>query len=86
MSSVSPEALDGSLRMPTVSTSRPVPRPGPDSADGLDGENVLHPFLSGRGNLRAVTRRCGLEDHRVDVVLGQAGLAERVGEGVTGYS
>jgi hypothetical protein len=63
MSSVSPEALDGSLRMPTVSISRPVPRPGPDSADGLDGEIVFYPFLSGRGNLRAAARRCGLGDH-----------------------
>jgi hypothetical protein len=40
---------------------------------------VFYPFLSGRENLRAVARQCGLGDHRVDVVLGQAGLAERVG-------
>lgn len=31
-------------------------------------------------------RRCGLGDHRVDVVLGQAGLAERAGDAVAGYS
>ena len=40
---------------------------------------AFYPFLSGRDNLRAVARRWGLGDHRVEVVLGQAGLAERRG-------
>ena len=44
------------------------------------------PFVSGRDNLRGMARRCDLGDHRVDVVLGQAGLAERAGDAVAGYS
>jgi len=47
---------------------------------------AFYPFLSGRDNLRAVARRWGLGDHRVEVVLGQAGLAERAGDAVAGYS
>jgi ABC-type multidrug transport system ATPase subunit len=50
-----------------------------------------HPFglgvawrMAGWDNLRAVARRCGLGNHGVDVVLGQAGLAERAGEAVAG--
>jgi hypothetical protein len=43
------------------------------------------PFLSGRGSLRAAARRCDLGEHRVGVVLGQAGLAERAGGAVAGY-
>jgi hypothetical protein len=31
---------------------------------------AFYPFLSGRDNLRALARQCGLGDHRVDVVLG----------------
>jgi hypothetical protein len=48
--------------------------------------DAFYPFLSGWDNLRAVARRCGLGDHRVDVVLGQAGLAERAGDAVAGCS
>jgi hypothetical protein len=47
---------------------------------------ALCPFLSGPDNLRAVARRCGLGDHRVDVALGRAGLAERAGDAVAGDS
>jgi ABC-type multidrug transport system ATPase subunit len=46
---------------------------------GSMGKTAFYPFLSGRDNLRAVARRCGLGDHRVDVVLGQAGLANGPG-------
>ena len=46
---------------------------------------AFYPFLSGRDNLRAVARRCRFGDHRVDMVLGQAGLAERGGNAVIGY-
>jgi ABC-2 type transport system ATP-binding protein len=53
---------------------------------GSMGETAFYPFLSGRDNLRAVARRCGIGDRRVDVVLGQAGLAERAGDAVAGYS
>jgi len=53
---------------------------------GSMGETAFYPFLSGRDNLRAVARRCGIGDRRVDVVLGQAGLAERAGDTVAGYS
>jgi hypothetical protein len=31
---------------------------------------AFYPFLSGRDDLRALARQCGLGDHRVDVVLG----------------
>jgi len=47
---------------------------------------AFYAFLSGRDNLHAVARRCGLGDQRVDVVLGQAGLAERAEDAVAGYS
>jgi hypothetical protein len=47
---------------------------------------AFNPFLSGRDNQRAVALRCGLGDHRVDIVLGHAGLAERAGDAVAGYS
>ena len=53
---------------------------------GSMGETAFYPFLSGRDNLRAVARRCGIGDGRVDAVLGQAGLAERAGDEVAGYS
>src|SRR5689334_17080177 len=79
MSSVSPRRSTVPCACRRSASPHPVPRPGPDSADGLDEETVFYPFLSGRENLRAVARQCGLGDHRVDVVLGQAGLAERAG-------
>ena len=47
---------------------------------------AFYPFLSGRDSLRAVARPCGLGDHRAEVVLGQAGLAERAGDAVASYS
>ena len=42
-------------------------------------------FLSGRDNLRGGPAAL-LGDHRVDVVLGYAGLAERAGDAPAGYS
>jgi len=65
---------------------RPPGDPAVLRQTGSMGETAFYPFLSGRDNLRAVARRCGLGDHRVDVVLGQAGLAERAGDAVAGYS
>lgn len=50
------------------------------------GQTAFYPFLSGRDNLRAVARPCGIGDDRVYVVLGQAGLLERAGNAVSGYS
>jgi hypothetical protein len=35
-------------------------------ADSLRPMGAFYPFLSGRDNLRAVARRCGLGDHRVE--------------------
>ena len=51
---------------------------------GAMGEIAFYPFLSGRDNLRAAARWCGIGDRRVDVVLGQVGLAERAGDAVAG--
>ena len=65
---------------------RPPGDPAVLRQTGSMGETAFYPVLSGRDNLRAVARRCGLGDHRVDVVLGQAGLAERAGDAVAGYS
>jgi hypothetical protein len=45
---------------------------------------AFYPFLFGGDNLRAAARRCGLGDHQVDVVPGQARLAERAGGAVAG--
>jgi ABC-2 type transport system ATP-binding protein len=53
---------------------------------GAMGETAFYPFLSGRDNLRAVARRCGVSNERVEVVLGQAGLPERAGDAVGEYS
>jgi ABC-2 type transport system ATP-binding protein len=53
---------------------------------GAMGETAFYPFLSGRDNLRTVARRCGVGNGRVEVVLGQAGLSERAGDAVRGYS
>ena len=61
-------------------------RSGGAAADGLDGGDRVLPVLVGPGQPAAVARRCGFGDHRVDVVLGQAGLAERAGDAVAGYS
>jgi ABC-2 type transport system ATP-binding protein len=64
-------------------------RPGDPAAlrqTGAMGETAFYPFLSGRDNLRAVARRAGVPDSRVDVVLGQAGLTARAGGAVAGYS
>jgi ABC-2 type transport system ATP-binding protein len=78
------------LVRPTAGEIRVLGRPPGDPAvlrqTGAMGETAFYPFLSGRDNLRAVARRCGIADRRVDVVLGQAGLAERAGDAVAGYS
>jgi ABC-2 type transport system ATP-binding protein len=50
------------------------------------GETAFYPFLSGRDNLRAVARRAGVADARVEAVLGQVGLTARAGYAVAGYS
>ena len=75
---------------PTAGMIRVLGRPPGDPAvlrqAGAMGEIAFYPFLSGRDNLRAAARRCGIGDRRVDVVLGQVGLAERAGDAVAGYS
>ncbi len=78
------------LVRPTTGVIRVLGRSPGDPAvlrqTGSMGETAFYPFLSGRDNLRAVARRCGLGDHRVDEVLSQAGLAERAKDAVAGYS
>ncbi|MGH3232839.1 MAG: ABC transporter ATP-binding protein, partial [Streptosporangiaceae bacterium] len=78
------------LVRPTAGVIRVLGRPPGSPAvlrqTGSMGETAFYPFLSGRDNLRAVARRCGIGDRRVDVVLGQAGLAGRAGDAVAGYS
>ncbi len=78
------------LVRPTAGVIRVLGRPAGTPAvlrqTGSMGETAFYPFLSGRDNLRAVARRCGIGDGRVDVVLGQVGLAERAGDAVAGYS
>jgi len=75
---------------PTAGMIRVLGRPPGDPAvlrqAGAMGEIAFYPFLSGRDNLRAAARWCGIGDRRVDVVLGQVGLAERAGDAVAGYS
>jgi ABC-2 type transport system ATP-binding protein len=64
-------------------------RPGDPVAlrqTGAMGETAFYAFLSGRDNLRAMARRAGVADSRVEVVLGQVGLTERAGDAVAGYS
>jgi ABC-type multidrug transport system ATPase subunit len=53
---------------------------------GSMGEVAFYPFLSGRDNLRAAARRCGIGNKRVDGVLLRVGLAERAEDKVAGYS
>jgi ABC-type multidrug transport system ATPase subunit len=53
---------------------------------GAMGETAFYPFLSGRDNLRAAARRCGVGDSRVDAVLDQVGLTARAADAVAGYS
>ena len=78
------------LVRPTAGMIRVLGRPPGDPAvlrqTGAMGDLAFYPFLSGRDNLRAMARRCGVADGRVDAVLGQAGLAERAGDAVAGYS
>jgi hypothetical protein len=50
------------------------------------GEVAFDPFLSGRDNLRAAARRCGIGNKTVDGVLLRVGLAERAGDKMAGYS
>jgi ABC-type multidrug transport system ATPase subunit len=45
---------------------------------------AFYPSCPGRDNLRAAARRCNLGDHQVDVVPGQARLAERAEGAVAG--
>ena len=64
-------------------------RPGDPAAlrqTGAMGEIAFYPFLSGWDNLRAVARRAGVADTRVEVVLGQVGLTARAGDAVADYS
>jgi ABC-2 type transport system ATP-binding protein len=78
------------LARPTTGVIRVLGRPPGDPAvlrqTGSTGESAFYPFLSGRDNLRALARRCRIADAQVDVVLGQAGLAERAGDAVACYS
>lgn len=53
---------------------------------GSMGESAFYPFLSGRDNLRAVARRCGLSDRRVDVVVDRVALSERAEDLFRTYS
>jgi ABC-type multidrug transport system ATPase subunit len=53
---------------------------------GSMGEVAFYPFLSGRDNLRAAARRCGIGNKTVDGVLDRVGLAERGGDKLAGYS
>lgn len=48
---------------------------------------AFYPYLSGRDNLRALSRTVGNEDmHRITEVLNQVGLADRAGDKVRTYS
>lgn len=77
------------LVRPAAGEIRVLGRPPGDPAvlrrTGSMGETAFYPFLSGRENLRAVARRCGLGDHQVDLVLRQAGFAERAGDAAVSY-
>jgi ABC-type multidrug transport system ATPase subunit len=53
---------------------------------GAMGEVAFYPFLSGRDNLRAVARRSGVDDARVDVALWEVAMTERASDPVSAYS
>ncbi len=78
------------LVRPTAGTLRvlglPPGSPAALARTGSMGEVAFYPFMSGRDNLRAAARRCGIRDKRVDEVLLQAGLAARAQDRVAGYS
>jgi ABC-2 type transport system ATP-binding protein len=78
------------LVRPTAGLIRVLGRPPGDPAGlrglGAMGETAFYPYLSGRDNVRAAARRCGVADSRVDVVLAEAGLTERASDAVAGYS
>jgi ABC-2 type transport system ATP-binding protein len=78
------------LVRPTAGTIRVLGLPPGDPAGlrqlGAMGETSFYPFLSGRDNVRAAARRCGVGDDRAEVVLGLAGLTARAQDAVAGYS
>jgi len=78
------------LVRPTAGLIRVLGLPPGDPAGlrrlGAMGEAAFYPFLSGRDNVRAAARRCGIGDSRVDVVIDQAGLTARAADAVGGYS
>jgi ABC-type multidrug transport system ATPase subunit len=47
---------------------------------------AFYPFLSGRDNLRVLTRYAGVAADRIDVVLDEVDLLPRAGDRVAGYS
>ena len=53
---------------------------------GAMGDTAFYPFLSGRDNLRALARRAGVDDARVETVLEQVSLRPRAGDHFSGYS
>ena len=53
---------------------------------GAMGDTAFYPFLSGRDNLRALARRAGVDDDRVETVLEQVSLRPRAGDHFSGYS
>jgi ABC-2 type transport system ATP-binding protein len=64
-------------------------RPGDRSAlsrVGAMGETAFHPFLSGRDNLRAIARRCGVSNTRVAYVLDVVDLGSRSRDPFATYS
>jgi ABC-2 type transport system ATP-binding protein len=78
------------LVRPTAGLIEVLGRPPGDPAalrqTGAMGDTAFYPFLSGRDNLRAVARRSGVGDRRVDVVLDRVGLTARAGDAVAAYS
>ena len=56
----------------------------PGRRDG--GDRVLPVLVRAGQPAGGAARWCGIGDRRVDVVLGQVGLAERAGDAVAGYS
>jgi ABC-2 type transport system ATP-binding protein len=57
-----------------------------DRVGALIESPAFYPTLSGRKNLRVLSRLAGLPDERVDAVLAQVGLADRAGDLYRSYS
>jgi ABC-2 type transport system ATP-binding protein len=81
--------LSGLVR-PTSGLVRVLGHPAGHAAGlvrvGVMGETAFYPFLSGRDNLRAVARRCGIADRRVDDVLDLVGMSMRGVDRFSTYS